>query len=188
MTPPSPNQARFFVALLPPAALQSQVTAIKQEVWQTYQSKAALKSPPHITLQPPFLWDEADVERLKENLAHFAQAHPPVPVTLSGFGAFPPRVIYVDVVREGNLVTIQPALMDYLAETLGIVDKKSRNRRFAPHMTVAFRDFKPATFRRAWPEFKERAFFGEFLAESLTLLKHDGQKWQVFSEFPFSRE
>jgi 2'-5' RNA ligase len=186
MTPPSPNQARFFVALLPPAELQSQVTAIKQEVWQTYQSKAALKSPPHITLQPPFLWDEADVERLKQHLAHFAQGHPPVPVTLSGFGAFPPRVIYVDVVREGNLMTIQPALMDYLAETLGIVDKKSRNRRFAPHMTVAFRDFKPATFRQAWPEFKERAFFGKFMAENLTLLKHDGQKWQVFSGFPFS--
>jgi len=85
-------------------------------------------------------------------------------------------------------MTIQPALMDYLAETLGIVDKNSRSRRFAPHMTVAFRDFKPATFRRAWPEFKERAFFGEFLAKNLTLLKHDGQKWQVFSEFPFSPE
>jgi len=188
MTPTSPNQARFFVALLHPAALQSQVTAIKQEVWQTYQSKAALKSPPHITLQPPFLWQAEEVERLKQHLAHFAQAHPPVPVTLCGFGAFPPRVIYVDVVREGSLMTIQPALMDYLAETLGIVDKNSRSRRFAPHMTVAFRDFKPATFRRAWPEFKERAFFGEFLAKNLTLLKHDGQKWQVFSEFPFSPE
>ena len=112
-----------------------------------------------------------------------------MPVTLCGFGAFPPRVIYVDVVREGSLMTIQPALMDYLAETLGIVDKNSRSRRFAPHMTVAF----PATLNRPpfagpGPEFKERAFFGEFLAKNLTLLKHDGQKWQVFSEFPFSPE
>ena len=48
MTPPSPNQARFFVALLPPAALQSQVTAIKQEVWQNLPEQGGAEvSAPH---------------------------------------------------------------------------------------------------------------------------------------------
>ncbi len=181
----STEQALFFVALLPPSDLQAQLTIIKQEFWQTYQSRAALKSPPHVTLQPPFRWPEEAEGQLKACLLQFAQHYPPVSITLSGFGAFPPRVIYVDVVRRGLLMTIQPDLIDYMAATLGIEDKKSRNRRFAPHMTVAFRDLKPATFRCAWPQFQERDFSAEFLSTALTLLKHDGQQWQIFEEFPF---
>ena len=188
MAAPSPDQARFFIALLPPPHLQAQITAIKQKVWEVYKSRAALKSPPHITLQPPFLWEDANIDCLHHHLAQFAQHHPPVPVTLSGFGAFPARVIYVEVIRQGTLMTLQPALMDYLADHLDIEDTKSRHRRFAPHMTVAFRDLKPAMFRRAWPEFKEKPFEAEFLAKTLTLLRHDGREWQVFSEFPFSSD
>jgi 2'-5' RNA ligase len=179
------DPARYFVALLPPPDLQAQITKIKQEVWETFQSRAALKSPPHITLQPPFLWPEADIGFLRECLSKFAQRQPSVPVTLSGFGAFPPRVIYVDVARQGRLMTIQPELMDYLAENLGIVDKKAQQRRFAPHLTVAFRDLKPANFRRAWPRFEQRGFEAEFMADTLTLLKHDGIRWQIYADFPF---
>lgn len=186
MTSQLKEQALFFVALLPPPDLQAQVTAIKQEIEQTYQSRAALKSPPHITLQPPFRWPKKEDGQLKACLLEFAQQYPPIPVTLSGFGAFPPRVIYVDVLRQGLLMTIQSDLLNYMAATLGIEDKKSRNRRFAPHMTVAFRDLKPATFRRAWPEFQERQFSAKFVSRTLTLLKHCGERWESSSEFPFS--
>jgi 2'-5' RNA ligase len=59
-------------------------------------------------------------------------------------------------------------------------------RPFVPHMTVAFRDLQPAQFRAAWPQFKARLFQGSFLASALTLLLHDGKRWQVFAEFSLS--
>lgn len=42
----NPKQ-RLFLALLPPPALQEQVTAIKQQFAEQFASQAALRSPPH---------------------------------------------------------------------------------------------------------------------------------------------
>ncbi|HEY9764458.1 MAG TPA: 2'-5' RNA ligase family protein [Trichocoleus sp.] len=185
--PGSPGRKRFFIALLPPAEVQAEATAIKEYFQTNYQSEAALRSPPHITLQPPFEWAKDDLSRLYETLAAFALQQAPIPMTLSGFSAFPPRVIFIDVVKTPELVAVQPALMTYLEETLGIVDARSKNRRFAPHLTVAFRDLKPGAFRQAWPEFESRPFHAEFVVPGLTLLIHDGQRWQIGQTFPFSQ-
>ncbi len=51
MTSAAPSTSRFFVAFLPPSAFQEQVKDIQQYFAERYQSRAAQKSPPHITLQ-----------------------------------------------------------------------------------------------------------------------------------------
>ncbi|MCP6761977.1 MAG: 2'-5' RNA ligase family protein, partial [Fischerella sp. CENA71] len=35
------------------------------------------------------------------------------------------------------------------------------------------------------PEFEKRELYFEFTANHLTLLRHDGQRWNVKAEFPF---
>lgn len=183
--PKSPRASRFFVALLPPAEVQAEATSIKEYFRDRYQSQGALRSPPHVTLQPPFEWG-AETQPLLQALAGFAQTQPPVPMTLAGFSAFPPRVIFINVVKTPELMVLQPALRDYLETTLNIVDR-SRNRPFAPHLTVAFRDLKPGAFRQAWPEFEQRPFTAQFVVPALTLLRHDGQRWQIDQSFPFGQ-
>lgn len=178
---------RFFIALLPPPNVQAEATAIKEYFQTRYQSQGALRSPPHVTLQPPFEWAKDDLNRLSETLAAFALQQAPIPMTLSGFSAFPPRVIFIDVVKTPELLAVQSALMTYLETTLGIVDAQSKNRKFAPHLTVAFRDLKPGAFRQAWPEFESRPFHAQFVVPELTLLIHNGQRWQVDQNFPFSQ-
>jgi 2'-5' RNA ligase len=174
----------FFVALLPPQSLQDEITAIKQEVWQRFGSKAALKSPPHITLQPPFLWPPSEATRLGHYLEAFARTQPAVPVQLQGYSAFAPRVLYIDVVQTAQLMAVQAAIAAYLEKTCGIVDRVGKTRPFTPHVTVGFRDLSPAAFRQAWAEFEPRPFAAEFVTQTLTLLRHDGRVWQIFSEFP----
>ncbi len=174
---------RFFVALLPPPSIQEYATQIKQEFCDRYSSKAALRSPPHITLQPPFEWAFDDIERVKHQLQMFASRNQSLPIQLSGFGAFPPRVIYIDVVRSSELLELQRNLMAHLEESLGIIHPVSKQRPFAPHVTVAFRDLKPASFRVAWPEFENRDLEFEFMASALTLLLHDGQRWTAYADF-----
>ncbi|HSM80608.1 MAG TPA: 2'-5' RNA ligase family protein [Nodosilinea sp.] len=181
----TPASARFFVALLPPQAVQDQIIAIQHEIWQRFGSKAALRSPPHITLQPPFLWPTERLGDLKQPLATFAQAHPPVPIELAGFNAFAPRVIYVDVHPSPRLMALQPALMAHLAATCALSDPVSLTRPFRPHITVGFRDLSPAAFGLAWPEFEHRPFAAQFVVPCLTLLRHDGQVWQIGADFPF---
>lgn len=179
------SRNRFFIALLPPEEIQDYVKAIQQYNADRYASRGALKSPPHITLQPPFEWSVEQVPVLKQCLSTFANNRESVPVTLNGFAAFPPSVIYINVLKTQQLLTLQTDLMAHL-EILGIVDPVSKTRAFSPHMTVAFRDLTRQNFKAAWPEFQQRQLQFEFTAGYLTLLVHDGKRWNVGAEFPFS--
>ncbi|HEY9670282.1 MAG TPA: 2'-5' RNA ligase family protein [Waterburya sp.] len=178
----------FFIALLPPQDVQDYATEIKEYFAQTYKSRHALKSPPHITIQAPFEWQLDHVPVLEQALTAFAQARTPVPITLKGFGAFVPRVIYINVLKTPELLAVQQELMAYLETSLGIADPVSKKRPFAPHMTVAFKDLTRQNFRAAWPEFQNRELKFEFTAFQLTLLVHDGKRWIIHSEFPFSAQ
>lgn len=176
----------FFVALLPPQPIQEYVTEIKHDIAERYDSRHALKSPPHITLQPPFKWMPNRFDNLQHSLASFAQSQPPMSITLDGFSAFPPRVIYINVARTPPLLTLHRALIEHLEATVGLVDPKEKSRPYAPHMTVAFRDLTKQNFKLAWNELKEKSLHFEFTAANLTLLVHTGQRWEVYKEFPFS--
>ncbi|MDB9527831.1 2'-5' RNA ligase family protein [Oscillatoria sp. CS-180] len=179
----SAKTTRFFIALIPPPDVQAEATKLKEYFRDRYRSKAALKSPPHITLQAPFKWLDEDRDRLIATLAQFQCPFTCIPITLSGFGAFPPRVIYMDVQHTPELMTLQTELSSYLAETLNIVDPRSQTRPFRPHLTIAFRDLKPVSFRRAWPEFEHQEIHYTFKVQDLTLLRHTGQKWVSHQQF-----
>lgn len=179
-----PLSSRFFIALLPQREIQDYTNRIKQHFAEHYASRGAQKSPPHITLQPPFEWSSEQVPVLEECLSRFANNREPISVTLSGFGAFPPRVIYINVLKTQELLTFQTDLMMHLENKLGIVDQVAKTRSFSPHITVAFRDLTRQNFRAAWPEFQHQQLQFEFKVNYLTLLLHDGNQWNVNTEFP----
>lgn len=182
---PLVSTRRFFIALVPPQEIQDYASEIKEYFAQTYNSRHAQKSPPHITLQPPFEWQLDNLPVLEQCLSTFALTRTPVPITLQGFGAFAPRVIYINVIKTPELLTLQNDLMIYLEASVGIVQPASKSRPFAPHMTVAFRDLTRQNFKVAWTEFQHRPLEFEFSASKLTLLIHDGRRWHISAEFPF---
>lgn len=177
----------FYIAFLPPSDIQRKATEIKHYFADTYKSKAALKSPPHITLQPPFFWKIERLTKLKEVIADFAEQQKSMQVILDGFAAFKPRVIYIDVHRTPELLEFHYKLMMQLESSLDIVHKTSKTRPFTPHMTVGFKDLTKANFYRSWNEFKDKSFDAKFTASELTLLHHNGRKWEIDIEFPLSQ-
>ncbi|MCJ8282223.1 MAG: 2'-5' RNA ligase family protein [Rivularia sp. ALOHA_DT_140] len=175
----------YFIALLPPQEIQDYATQIKQYFADNYDSKHAFKSPPHITLQPPFEWSSVKLIELEECLQNFARGRNPISITLDGYNAFFPRVIYIDVFQGSDLINLQFELMVYLENNLGIVDEVGKSRGFTPHMTVAFKDLKKSKFKVAWKEFENKQLHFEFNASQLTLLKHEDKKWNIIQEFNF---
>ena len=175
---------RFFVGLLPPDFIQDEVRQIQSDFGARYSSQAALKAPPHITLIPPFELSKDRIEPLQVELEKFAKTRSLFMINLSGFAAFPPRVIYLDVVPNSVLPNLYVDMEAILANTLSIIDPYA-SRPFVPHMTVAFRDLTPDNFELAWAEFRDRKINFEFEASNLTLLAHDEQKWNVLSNFAF---
>jgi len=180
------QKRRFFIALLPPQPIQDYANEVKQYFAEHYASRAAQKSPPHITLQAPFEWSMDEIDTLKQRLSEFAIAQTPIPISLSGFSAFVPRVIYINVLRTPALLDLHQALLTHMEAALGIADPNAKQRPFAPHMTVAFRDLSKQNFRAAWPEFQHRSLEFEFVASHLTLLLHDGHCWNRYEDFPLA--
>ena len=175
---------RFFIALLPPDSIQDEVRQIQSDFETRYSSKSTLKAPPHITLIPPFELSSDRIEPLQIELEKFAKTRSLFTINLSGFAAFPPLVIYIDVKPNPVLSNLYVDIAATLANNLGIIDPYA-SRPFVPHMTVAFRDLTPENFELAWAEFCDRKINFEFEAINLTLLTRDEQRWNVLSNFAF---
>lgn len=177
---------RFLIALIPPQEIQDYAERVIQELADRFQTRTA-KAPPHVTLQPPFFWGMEQVSQLEDRLRQFAATRSPVPVTVSGFGAFAPRVLYLNVLKTPELLALQSALMLDL-EHIEIYDPKGKQSGFSPHLTVASRNMNKSIFKAAWAELQGRSIQFEFVGDRLILLIHRGQRWQVRSEFELGRQ
>ncbi len=176
----------YFIAILPDDSIQSKITGIKQHFSTYYSSCHALRSPPHITLHMPFRWRKDRESILDEHINAYSRLCHSFKVQLNGFGAFTPRVIYIQVEDSGELNNLRINLLDVTRKKLKIGNDSNKDRGFHPHITVAFRDLTKKQFALAWEEFKPKSFSAEFESNSLTLLKHNGKIWEVHRSFPYS--
>ncbi|NRB52236.1 MAG: 2'-5' RNA ligase family protein [Saprospiraceae bacterium] len=174
----------FFIAVLPPAEIQEEVTAFKEYAATEFNSKHALRSPPHITLIPPFRWASSERDKLIRFLEGFTFSPSTIALTLENFDCFAPRVIFVDVNAELLLQQMQVQLKTEIAQHLGIEHKGPFG--FHPHMTIAFRDLVEDVFQTAWAYFSTQSYLRTFAVQELTLLKHHQKGWQVDGSFLFA--
>ena len=181
------SQSLFFIALLPPAKIRLEVTHFKEIARDRFQSKKAFNAPPHITLIPPFKFSQEDVGRLKSILSAFAEKRNAFLQKLKNFDAFPPRVIYVDVVMNEELKNLQADLEIHLSKSLGLIYDRPK-RPYRPHMTIAFKDLKKYVFPAAWKHFSNLEYDRIFEIKSISLLKHENGKWREYCDFFFDKE
>jgi 2'-5' RNA ligase len=179
---------RYFMAILPPDDIASRVRLWQEELATKFDTKASLRSPPHITLHMPFLWKESRERELIEGLTKHFETVTPFPVELNNFGAFPPRVIFVDIKPAPQLLDCQYALTKFCRVEFDLHNSNYRDYPFHPHMTLAFRDLRKAKFPSAWEEFRGREFRSEFAVSHAGLLKHTGKEWLVYHTFSLGGE
>ncbi len=170
----------YFIAIIPPSPLREEIMTMKEHFRDHYNSKASLNSPPHITLHMPFRLKAKKEEALIKTLEEFADGQNGFEIKLKNFGAFPPRVIFVDVEPSERLETLQTNLHRTCRQKLNLHNANYKDRGFHPHITLAFRDLRKALFVEAWEEFEGKELDAGFQAESIFLLKHDGERWREF--------
>lgn len=174
----------YFIALVPHNDLRMRIREIKDDLYETFGAGHALKSPAHITLQRPFKRGVADEAKIVTVLRKFAQVEKCFGIDLNGYGAFPPRVIYIKITDPDPVRKLHMRLKEVLINELDFSREEIMNA-VQPHITVATRDLTAAAFSEAWPEFMNREFHGHFDAGSIFLLRHNGRNWDIFREFPF---
>ena len=174
----------YLIALVPHEKLRSSIRDLKLEMKGRFDASHALIAPAHITLQMPFRRDEAFEKTLFNELEHFASGQQIFDITLNGFDAFPPRVIFIKIENHQPIIELHSTFQEMLKTSLGFTDKELMSR-FHPHLTIATRDLSKKKFQKACPEFKERDFMASFSADGLYLLKHNGKHWELYREFEF---
>ena len=182
---PPPGTSLYFIAFIPPSPFFEEAQALKEHFRDQYKSKASLNSPPHITLHMPFQWKEAKEEKLLTALRVFSSGKKSFALSFNDFSCFAPRVIYMDIKPSESLTVLQQELHRFCKVELNQFNAQYRDLPFHPHLTLAFRDLKKDQFPKAWQDFKEKKFSGEFTADKITLLKHDGKHWKPFHDFHF---
>ena len=178
-----PEQNLYFLAVIPDEPVFSEVMAFKEEVKEKFNSKGALRSPPHITLHMPFKWRKDREEQLIEILSRFKFPNDPFEVDLDGFDFFEPRVVFVDVVKSDQLTFLQKELSDYVRRELNFFNADYKDRGFHPHMTIGFRDLKKSIFSEVKAYYKDKSYKRKFKVSGFCLLKHKGDRWEEFRWF-----
>jgi 2'-5' RNA ligase len=180
-----PGISTYFIGLVPPSPILEQGWQWKQYFKVEFNSKAALNSPPHVTLHMPFEWRTEKENKLIEQLHAFSHTQSSFELELKNFGCFPPRVIFINVVESGALTQLQSSLIRFCKTELNLFNANRLDQPYHPHLTVAFRDLKKAVFPKAWAFAKDLTFEGKFFCREIALLKHNGRIWEVNSSLPF---
>ena len=171
----------YLIALLPPVDLSEQIDGIRRECSVKFDVYKALRPPVHITLYPPFRFEETYEKQLKYILHQQTRGISRFTQYIENFGHFRKEVVYIKALKSTELSSLQQAIT-------GVFQKEnkqdsSKEANFHPHITIAYRDVRPDKFQRIWEEYRNREYEANFLADHFTLLKHDNIRWNPVEDF-----
>ena len=175
------EKSLFFIGITPPHPIEEEIHRLKTQLCQKYKTKGSLRSKAHITLQMPFTLPSKKEKQLINDLTKLLNNKTPFEVLLNGYGKFEPRVVYVNVQGNDNLSAIHQAFAKHM-RNYQIFNSTHKNNGFNPHITVAFRDLKKPVFYEIWEQLKNEPFSRSFLADRITLFKHNGKDWDSYKE------
>lgn len=174
--------AKYFIAIVPDGTVQLYATTLKNLMKDKFNLKYALKSPAHITLKMPFLWNENKEEKLGQILEGFCKSIETFKLDLNGFDKFGNRVIFINVKKNQYLAEIQLLLSKFCKTELKLAEELSDSA-YHPHMTIAFKDIKPKLFDEYWAFIKTQTFKEKLEVNDIALLKKVEGRWEVVRRF-----
>ncbi|WP_041738373.1 2'-5' RNA ligase family protein [Echinicola vietnamensis] len=178
---------KYFVAIVPPEEVQAQAQEIKEAVRDKYNAKHALKSPAHVTLKMPFVWNEFKEDKLRALLEAFFKDQPSFPLEFKGIGRFGRRIMYARVHGGDPLTSMQEAFSQYCKRELKLNVELS-DKAFTPHVTLVYSDLKKRFFDECWAMLKEKGFYGKMEVQQVALLKKVDFRWQVLAMIPMAMD
>lgn len=182
------NKSLYFIALVPPEPFRQQAWEMKVYFREEYHSKASMNTPAHITLHAPFKLKQEDGEaELERVLRELASDFKPFEVRLKNYGAFRPRVIFIDIEKEPALERLQKAVVEQVMPHAE-AEKGRQESSFHPHMTLAFRDLSKDDFHRAWKEYKHKELSYSWEVQGFVLLKHNGKYWEEYRQLRLQQD
>lgn len=174
----------YFIGILTPRNIDDTILGWKKYMQYHFNCKAALRSPAHITLIPPFNADTSQEEILIGMLNTFAKERKPFKINIKDFSSFPPRVIFAGIEKSSHLDIIKQSIEQFFLSKTSFKIKVD-NRPFQPHITIANRDLAQNDFPKAWAYFQSLRYEESFIADAVSLLRNTASGWKVVANCPF---
>lgn len=173
---------KYFLAIVPSEPVRQEITQLKLAIQEQFGCKYALKSPPHITLKMPFLFNERKEEQLGHRLKGFFAEEKGFSMEIDGVGSFRERVVFLRVRFPPELLALQRRLITYGKRQLGQQLELS-DLNYHPHLTVAFRDIKKGQTADIMAFLRGRVSRQLLTVCQVSLLKKSLTTWQIQNNF-----
>lgn len=176
-----PGYQMYYLSLVCPDMPAQEIRQFQEWMRIHYNCRVALKSPPHITLVPPFWWAEDRESELLQVLSRFRLGRVPE-IRFNGFGSFGKKVFFVSVEEDPLLTELYKRLNAYLNDHF-IELKQDLTRGFTPHITIATRDMTLTAFEAACKHFSPLSFTGSCSISTLSVMKLEPSQWVTCARY-----
>ena len=169
----------FYIAIVCPETIEEKVKQFKLYMEEKYGCRAALKSPAHLTIIPPFRAEDELEKPLLDFVQTFNMGMLPVDITLNGYSNFGDRVLFVDVAPNSALTALEKeATEEFNTQFPAIIF--GMKPEFNPHVTIATRDIPEGKLAEAKAYFEASHPMNEsFSSSELVLMKLVNGWWEV---------
>jgi 2'-5' RNA ligase len=171
----------YFVAIQPPEDVSNKFRLIAKDFADRFGSSKAYRNFPHITIIPPFQFDDTNESVVIGRFMKIQLSVNPFNLRLNKFNCFPRKkhpVIFVEPENKENLKKLY-------AEVNQIMRAFNYAEHFNPHLTVAYRDLSHENFEKAWAEYNRKNIDETFVVSRVLLFKHYGGKWNEIAHRDF---
>ncbi|MEK9177042.1 MAG: 2'-5' RNA ligase family protein [Patescibacteria group bacterium] len=178
---------RYFIAHL----LEGKAKMYHEALTRALSDRFALvplheRVPPHLTVKIPFEADETEIKDMERVLRSFARTRAPAHVTLSDFGHFGFRTIYLDVARSPEATALTREALRVLRDNLPWLPRPPLEGNKL-HASVA-RFLPRQKFRRVWRLLEGMHPRFTTTLDNLAILKREDKAWTVHTLIPLTGE
>ncbi len=169
---------RYFIAHLVPSDVKRYHERLVRSLHRTHKIRLPKRhSPPHITVKPPFECGLMGIVEVEKALRSYTRLHTAPRYTLSGFGKFGFKTIYLDAIKSPQAVSFVRGLVTYLNHEVPWLPRASMEGNKL-HTSVA-RHLDRKTSSRVWRALKHLEPRFECTMDTVAVLKMVGSSWTV---------
>jgi len=169
--------ALYYIAAVCPEEINEKLEGYKQYMQAKYGSRAAQKSPAHLTIVPPFKAEEDMEKLLQDFVSAFNFSLVPFNIRLNNFGHFGNKVLFVDVEENETLHIMERDINEQFTKEFPSIIFRSKPE-FHPHVTIATRDMPENKFDEIWSHFQQELIDETFACKGLQVMKLVRGIWQ----------
>jgi 2'-5' RNA ligase len=172
-----------LIAIVLPDPLRSFIINEQKFISENWGCRHALRTPPHITLIPPFHFTLQEINSIITILSEAAKRHHAFRLNVIGFNSFRQGVIFMEPELSQALQDLHMDLNDSMGSYFPQILEKSGDRPFHPHITLAHKDVTREQFKEIRDHYKNKAAPSSVIIEHFNILNHIGKGWAIGEEF-----